>query len=251
MIGGNEGCPALVPIQTIQTQAPIVVDVIEPEDGEPPRKCPGSLQIAPHIGLIEVRRECRRDRSAQPLVEIPKNDSWTAKLTARDNAFIDQFPGLFALFEKPRSKMDVEHVQSRFAESDVGSKATPSFPAPGRDVEILLALYWEPRQQNIAVTAPLVAPVLAKSDMEAEFLRNELRLILFREATLQTDNLLKGNDIRAHFTQHLHDPIGPDATVHSAALVNVIGNDPKNGMWVYRQLVHRITDHPRWYHAQS
>jgi hypothetical protein len=58
MIRGDHSHPALVPVEPIQAQGAVVVDVIEPENGKAARKCPGSLQIAAHIGFIEMRREC-------------------------------------------------------------------------------------------------------------------------------------------------------------------------------------------------
>ena len=62
-------------------------------------------------------------------------------------------------------------------------------------------------------------PVLAESKVVAKFLGDKSRLIFLSLAAFQTDNLLKGNDIRIQFAQHFDDTVRAYAPVLAAGTV--------------------------------
>lgn len=121
--------------------------------------------------------------------------------------------------------MDIENVQDAFVNADIGPETAALFSAACRNVEILMALYREARQKDIAVPATLMLPVLSESEMKTQFIGNVSSLILFRGTAFEADNFLKGNNIGPQFAQHMDDAVRPDAPIHTTALVNVVGDD--------------------------
>jgi hypothetical protein len=62
--------------------------------------------------------------------------------------------------------------------------------------------------------------------VEAQLFGDITGLIFLGRTALNTNNLLKRDNIGPHFAQDSHDAVRPHAPVHTATLVNVISNDP-------------------------
>ena len=177
-------------IQAFQAQRLIEVNVIEREDRKPSRKRAESSKISTHIGFIEMRGHPWSDRAPEPLIEVSQNNPWATQFVIGNDSAIDQLAGLFALFEKPGSKVNVENVEKVIVKPEVSTQAAaPLTPARG-DVIVLVALYGKTGQQDIPVPATLVPAILAKRKVKSQFLRDKPCLILFRGPTLQAHNFL-------------------------------------------------------------
>jgi hypothetical protein len=85
----------------------------------------------------------------------------------------------------------------------------------------------KPGQHDIAVPAAFVKAVLAESETESEFIGNILRLIFFGRSPFEAYHFLKRNDVCIELTQDLDNAVRPDAAVHTAAFMNVIGSNSK------------------------
>ena len=177
-------------IQAFQAQRLIEVNVIERKDRKPPRKRSESSKISTHIGFIKMRGHSWSDRTPEPLIEVSQNNPGAKQFVIGNDSAIDQFPGLFALFEKPGSKMNVEHVEKVLVKPKVGTQAAaPLSPSRG-DVVVLVALYGQAGQQDIPVPSALVPAILAKSKVKSQFLSDKPCLILFRGPALEAYNFL-------------------------------------------------------------
>jgi putative phosphoribosyl transferase len=227
MVGGNQGRPALVPVQAFQTQGSVEVNVIEAENGKRSRIGARPFEITPDIGFVEMRGHRRCHRTAKPFIKIPKNDTRPAQFLVRDDPLVHEFARLLALLKEACPEMNVENVQYLLGESDIGPQAASPLPSTGADVVVLMALNREPCQDDVAVPSAVVPPILTEGKMETEFLRDKPGLILFPETALTTDNLLKGDDIGVGLAQYLDNPIGAHTPIHATAFVNVISNNPE------------------------
>src|SRR5262245_58023077 len=147
------------------------------------------------------------------------------KFVVYNDPLVDEFASLFALFKKSGSEMNVEYVQRRVIEPDVGAQTAAALTASRTDVVVLITLDWKTSEDDIPVAATLVPPILPKRKVKSQLLGHETCLVFFARSPFETDNFLKGHDIGMQLAQDLHDSLRPHESIHAAALVNVISND--------------------------
>src|SRR5262245_6750833 len=133
MIGGDQRCPAAMPVKAFQTECLIEVDVVEREDRKTSRERAISAEVSSHVGFVEVRRHSRSPGTAQPFIEVAQNNARALQLLIRDDSALDQLPCLLPLFEETRAEMHVKYVEDVLIEPDVGPQATASLAAAGAD----------------------------------------------------------------------------------------------------------------------
>ncbi|HMB83564.1 MAG TPA: hypothetical protein VKI40_05865, partial [Terriglobales bacterium] len=95
-------------------------------------------------------------------------------------------------------------------------------------VVVLDGTQWKPTEQQVAVCPAVESAVFTKAEIEAKFCGNKVRLI-FLALSVNAQNFLKRDDIRINLMQHFHDASWVHPPVESAALVNVICQNPKTG----------------------
>jgi len=178
MIGRHERGSAAVSCEALQSQITVEVDVIEAEDRKPSGESSGFLQMATDVRLVEMLGQRMRHRASQPFIKVSEDNSRPVQFFIHDNPFIEELASLFALFEESRSEVDVEDMKRLLVEADVGSKAAAPFSSSSADVVVLVALYGKARQDDVPVTAALVALILAKREMEPQFTGDKSSLIL-------------------------------------------------------------------------
>lgn len=213
--------------EALQSQLAVKVDVIETEKREASGERSRPSQMVTDVGFVEMGRQRGRHGSAQPLIEISKDDSRPVQFFVGDDSLLEQFSCLSPLLEESRPEVNVEDMQRGVVEADIGPQAPSILPSTGTDVVVLMALYWEPSQDDVAVASALVAPVFAKREMETEFAGNESRLVFLAGPALVTDNFLKRNNIRSQLTQNVNDPIRTHPSVYATTFVYVVSNDSK------------------------
>jgi len=225
MIGRHQCSPTSMAVQALQSQHLIEVDVIQRKDGKPSGERPKSSEVSTHIGFVEVRDHSWSYRTPKPFIEVAQNDPGTMQFLIRDDPAIDQLARLLALFEEPGSKVNIENVEDVLVEADVSPQAASPLASAGADVVVLMALYGEAGQQDIAVSAALMPAILAKREVKSQFLGDKPRLVLFRRSTLKTYNLLQRNNIGVQLPQHVGDAVRLHAPVHATTLVDVVGDN--------------------------
>jgi hypothetical protein len=215
-------------VETFQVERAFEIDVVQAKDREPTRKRAGSPEIAPNVRLIEMGCQRGCHGTAQPLIEVAKDDSRPAQLATRHDPLVDESPYLPPLLKESRAEMHIENVERVAAELNVRSQASPRLSTAGTDVVIPVTLNRETGQHNIPIASALVHPVLTKSEMESERLGDEPRLIFLRCASFKTDDFLKSNDVRVELAENTDDAVGTHSSIHAAAFMNIVSSDSKN-----------------------
>jgi hypothetical protein len=214
-------------LKAFQTEPAIKVNVIQTEERKSPWKRAELSEVGSDIRFVQVWRHGGCYRAAHPLIEISENDTRALQVLIEDNALLKKLASLFPLLEESCAEMNVEHVQRIVVEANIGAQAPAAFPPSGTDVIVLMSLYRESRQHDIAVAASLVPAILAERKVEPQFPCDESRLVLFARTAFNTDNFLQRNDIGTQFTQDFDDSIGTDLSINATTFVYVVGDDAK------------------------
>ena len=212
-------------MQTFELECRVEVDMVQSEDRQHPGIGSRPVQMAPDIGVLEVRFESSSHCATHPLVEIAEDDTRPAQLVMTDDPFFEQPPCLLTMFHESRSKMHIEDMQRRSVDLNIGSQAASPLAAGFCDVIVPVDMNREATQHDVSVTSAFQSPGLTECEVKTQLIRYEPELISFAAAAFDAQHFLERNNIGIDRLQYLDDPVRADAPVQAAAFMHVVGND--------------------------
>ena len=117
--------------------------------------------------------------------------------------------------------------QGLFRQFHIHAQAAALLPAKNADVVIFRPGHWETAEHKVAVYSALQFTGVSHAIFEAQFARDEMRLIIFIIATLDAMDLLQRHNVGVNLFQDADDSSGTESAVKPNTFMHVVSNDSK------------------------
>ncbi len=198
---------------------------------------PPALEVRRQVHALEHLAQGPRRQTLHPLVEVAEQH-----LRSLDRGVgheLGQLRRLPEALAHARAEVHVEHVEVASTDVDVHPLASARLPAPERQVTRVVAAHRQPAQDDVAVglasqqARGLHHPAHTESGAE----ERGLAVLLGTAA----HDLLQRDDVGVEPLEHVEDAFGPRPSIHTAALVDVVGGEAEalavtgraGGVWLW------------------